>query len=201
MSKTISPVARQQFLDANGVPLAGGKLYTYLAGTTTPQASYSDAAGTPNTNPIILSAGGFATLFLDNVAYKFVLTDSADNPQWTVDNITLIAPAAAGGAVTSDDQTVAFSATPGFVGLGQIEHFDMTLTGNVTSSTLSMAGVPLPALITFTIRQDGVGGRTFVWPGNVLGASVVGGGANQVTTQTFYWDGANARAIGPATYT
>lgn len=200
MSFTISPVARQQFFDANGKPLAGGKLYTYAAGTTTPLASYSDSVGTPNTNPIILDAGGFATIFLQNLAYKYVLTDANDNPQWTVDGITLVAPPAAGGAVTGDDQTVAFSATPAFVGLGQIEVFRMTLTGNVTSSTLSMPGIPAPTIITFKITQDGVGGRTFVWPANLINPTPVLGSPNAITTQLFFWDGSTGYPLGPGVY-
>lgn len=201
MSFTLSPVARQQFLDANGKPLAGGLLTTYAAGTTTPIVTYSDAIGTPNTNPIVLDAGGFATIFLDTVAYKFALTDAAGNPQWTVDNVSLVAAPAAGGAVTSDDQTIAFSATPAFVGAGQIELFRITLTGNVTSSTLSMAGIPTPALISFDITQDGVGGRTFAWPGNVLGGAAVDAAPSKTTTQVFLWDGVNAIALGPGVWT
>ena len=55
--------AGQQFFDNNGVPLTGGKLYSYLAGTTTPQATYTTAAGSiAHSNPIVLdSAGRVAT--------------------------------------------------------------------------------------------------------------------------------------------
>lgn len=201
-SFALSPVARQQFLDANGEPLAAGLLYTYQAGTTTPAETYSDNVGTPNTNPIVLDASGSCTIFLDSsLSYKFSLHDASDNPLWTVDGITLVAPPPAGGAVTSDEETIAFSATPAFVGAGQIQKFAMTLTGNVTSSTLSMAGVPTPAIIMMEITQDGVGGRTFVWPANMLGAAVVDGAANKTTTQIFLWDGTNAIALGPGIYT
>ena len=63
--------------DANGAPLAGGKLYTYAAGTTTPLATYTDQGGlTANTNPVILDANGQANVWLGTTgAYKFVLTD------------------------------------------------------------------------------------------------------------------------------
>lgn len=82
------PAAQVQFVDANGVPLAGGKLYTYAAGTTTPQASYTDSsAGTPNTNPIILDAGGRAQLWIGPNAYKLVLQDANGVQQWTEDNL------------------------------------------------------------------------------------------------------------------
>lgn len=83
------PVLRQRYFDADGNPLAGGKLYTYQAGTTTPQATYTDSTGsTPNANPVVLDANGEATLWVDpELSYKFVLKTSADVTQWTVDNV------------------------------------------------------------------------------------------------------------------
>jgi microcystin-dependent protein len=82
--------------DSNGDPLAGGKLYSYEAGTSTPLATYTDEQlTTPHTNPIILDASGEATIFIeDGVAYKFNLTDADDVQQdnWPVDNIEIISP-------------------------------------------------------------------------------------------------------------
>ena len=86
---TLTPSAKQQFFDANGNPLAGGKLYTYAAGTTTPLATYTDAGGgTPNTNPVILNSRGEANVWLGSSKYKFKLTTSTDVEIWTVDNIS-----------------------------------------------------------------------------------------------------------------
>jgi len=91
---TISPQPKLQFFTANGVPLSGGKLYTYAAGTTTPLVSYTDAGGaTPNANPVILNSRGEASVWLSNANYKFKLTDSTDVEIWTVDNIDGSAPA------------------------------------------------------------------------------------------------------------
>jgi hypothetical protein len=83
------PVIRQRYLDANGNPLAGGKLYSYQAGTTTPQATYTDSGGlTANTNPVVLDANGEANVWVDpSLSYKFVLKNSLDVTQWTVDNV------------------------------------------------------------------------------------------------------------------
>lgn len=80
---------------AAGVPLSGGKLNTYVGGTVnTPLATYptyADAlAGTnANANPIILDANGECTAFGINTLYKFVLTDSVNVTQWTIDNVLL----------------------------------------------------------------------------------------------------------------
>ena len=78
-----------QFFDANGVPLVGGKLYSYAAGTTTPLATYTSSAETTfNPNPIILDSRGEAEVWLGSPMYKFKLTTPADVEIWTVDNIT-----------------------------------------------------------------------------------------------------------------
>ena len=77
-----------QFLDNNGDPLSGGKLYTYEAGTTTPKASYTDeTAGTANANPVILDSAGRATVFVDGT-YKYTLHDANDVLVRETDNVT-----------------------------------------------------------------------------------------------------------------
>jgi hypothetical protein len=84
----LSPPPKLQFFDANGVPLVGGKLYSYAAGTTTPLATYTSASETTfNTNPIILNSRGEAEVWLGSPLYKFKLTTAADVEIWTVDNI------------------------------------------------------------------------------------------------------------------
>ncbi|RPJ33060.1 MAG: hypothetical protein EHM17_00245 [Verrucomicrobiaceae bacterium] len=85
---TLTPTPKQQFLDANGNPLSGGKVYTYAAGTTTPLTTYTDESGTtPNTNPVILDSRGEAGIWLGVASYKLKLTTSTDVEIWTVDNI------------------------------------------------------------------------------------------------------------------
>lgn len=105
----LSPWLTQKFFDANGLPLNGGKLWSYEAGTTTPLATYIDSTGvTPNTNPIILDANGEASIWLGQDAYKFVLMDPDDVELKTWDGVQLIAPGSittskiANGAVTAD---------------------------------------------------------------------------------------------------
>jgi hypothetical protein len=95
MSVTPSPIGgfAAQFFDNNGVILSGGKIYTYAAGTTTPQAVYTSASGaTPHANPIILdSAGrvpGGEIWLTDGLVYKFVIETATAILIGTYDNIT-----------------------------------------------------------------------------------------------------------------
>lgn len=96
MSVTLSPPMFLQFFDPNnsGAPLAGGKLFTYIAGTSTKQATWTDSTQTvQNSNPIILDSNGVANVWLDpTLSYKFILspandTDPPTSPLRTVDNI------------------------------------------------------------------------------------------------------------------
>jgi parallel beta-helix repeat protein len=82
------PQGKQQYFTAGGIPLVGGKVYTYAAGTTTPLATYTTAAaGTPNTNPVILDSRGEASIFFSAANYKIVVKDSLDSTIWTQDNL------------------------------------------------------------------------------------------------------------------
>jgi len=94
-SVILSPPMYLQFTNATGTaPLVGGKLFTYAAGTSTKQATYTDSTGSvANSNPIILDSAGVAVVFLDqSLRYKFVLspandTDPPSSPIRTVDGI------------------------------------------------------------------------------------------------------------------
>lgn len=69
----------KQFFDANGDPLAGGKLYFYQTGTSTLATTYSDSAETTaNANPVILSADGRMPDVFYPGFLKVVLTDADD---------------------------------------------------------------------------------------------------------------------------
>jgi hypothetical protein len=90
----LSPLAGAgwQFFGNNGLPLAGGKLFSYAAGTTTPLATFTSISGaTPHANPIILDSAGRvpSQVWLTAAsAYKFTLKTSADVEIWTKDNIS-----------------------------------------------------------------------------------------------------------------
>jgi hypothetical protein len=75
--------------DGNGDPLRGGKLYSYVAGTSTAKNTYSNKECTvANTNPVTLNSDGEATVYLLG-SYKFNLktSDLAQVPGWPVDDI------------------------------------------------------------------------------------------------------------------
>ena len=117
---TRTPSPWMQFFDANGNPLAGGKLYTYASGTATPHATYTDvSASTPNLNPIILNTRGEAQIWLDSTLYSFTLTDSANVQIWTADAI--------GGSVDTSVYT-AFVAALAATGGSDLIGYSSTMT-------------------------------------------------------------------------
>ena len=92
MSVLLSPIGNAfQFLTVTGLPLNGGYIYTYQAGSSTPLTTYSDVNGLiQNPNPIILGVDGRppTEIWLTNgYSYKFILTDSSNNQIQTYDNL------------------------------------------------------------------------------------------------------------------
>jgi hypothetical protein len=92
MAVNLSPIGNgQQFFDNTGLPLNGGLIYTYQAGSTTPLATYTDINGTiANSNPIVLDSSGRppSEVWLTyGFNYKFVVQTSAFVTLGTYDNI------------------------------------------------------------------------------------------------------------------
>ena len=76
---TLLPMPRAVFYDALGKPLAGGFVYTYVPGGTTPAMTWQDAGeATPNENPIRLDANGSCLLY-GAANYQITVTDSLGN--------------------------------------------------------------------------------------------------------------------------
>jgi microcystin-dependent protein len=153
----VTPTPKTQFIDAAGAPLSGGKLYSYIAGTTTPQATYTDSTGaTPNSNPVILDARGEANVWLGEATYKFKLTDSTDVEIWTVDNIsaptTSLSPVLSGNVTVSTD-----SAGPAL---------KITQTG--TGNALTVQDSADPDSTPFVINASGYVGLGTVAPAEAL---------------------------------
>lgn len=104
MAVNLSPIGNGfQFLTTTGLPLNGGLLYTYQAGSSTPLATYTDVNGTTaNTNPIVLGTDGRPQneMWLTyGYTYKFVLKDSSGSTIQSYDNLYgIIGTAPASGA-------------------------------------------------------------------------------------------------------
>lgn len=155
--------------------LAGGKIYTYEAGTTTPLATYQALNGTANTNPVILDSAGMAQIRqTDGVAYKWVITDADDNELWTRDNITVGQSSSASG----DDYLVhaPYSGTPLAQGWMTGHIFDRAVTfpidfeGALASvktnpDTSYVIGIKLNGAQVGTLTFDTSGAETFATTG------------------------------------
>jgi len=96
----------------------------------------------------------------------------------------------AGNGDSAGQTIVPFSTTPTYaVGKNSFEAQKLTLTANVTSSTLTVAsGNPL---VELSLCQDGTGGRTNVWPINVIGAPQISADPNACTNVSGSYDGSN----------
>lgn len=89
------PNGKQHFVDNNGHPLVGGRVYHYYVGTNTPKDTYQDSGQTiPNTNPIVLDARGEASIYGAGT-YRQVLTTSSGVTIW--DQVILDPSSAVGG--------------------------------------------------------------------------------------------------------
>ncbi len=128
----LSPIGNNaQFI--NGIPANGAKIFTYAAGSSTKQTTYTDEAGTiPQANPIILDSRGEPSQpiwLTEGLSYKFVFTASTDSdppvsPIWDIDDVTGI-----NDASISIDQWVDSGVQPTYVSATQF-----TLPGDQTSA-------------------------------------------------------------------
>ena len=222
---SLSPTPKLQFFGTDGLPLVGGKLYTYAAGTTTPLASYTDHTGvTENTNPVILDSNGEASVWLpETTSYKYVLKTAQDVTLYTVDYVSIplttnsfASPPAIGtgtpnsatfttlnvtGAAifesTADfTEDVTFDAGVNFTGTGAIKL-------NV-GTTAQRPASPVDGDIRYnstTLKYEGYSNSQW----GQLGGGATGGGADQifnlngqtVTTNYTMPTGFNASTVGP----
>jgi hypothetical protein len=148
MAVTLSPVGgvAAQFFDNSGNLLSGGSIYTYFAGTTTPQATYTTSSGLiAQANPIVLDASGKIpsgeVWLLNNARYKFVIKDSVGSTIGTYDNI------AGNGALipinfTGTGSQVAFSISGNVVSVYINGVYQNENTYSVSGSTLTFTQAP-----------------------------------------------------------
>lgn len=162
-----------QYTDANGVPMKGGFLYTYISGTSTPLNTYSDSAlTTPNTNPIVLDAAGYipGAVFLTTGTYKYVLTDSAGG------NIRTSDPNA--GAAATGGTLPVLSGNAGDFGktievTADGSNYQLTTTLNAAYTIASALATTGPVL---TLKDEGAASVATAHPYIQYGESAVVGG-------------------------
>lgn len=121
----------QQFFDNLGEPLAGGLIYAYITGTSTPINTYANADGTVlNTNPLVLDSSGRlqTEIWLQSgTEARFRLTDFASTVLEEWDNIS--------GIITGVDITQADI----IAGLGYVP---VNKAGDTMLGNLILSGAP-----------------------------------------------------------
>ena len=198
----LPPVLNFQYVNNSG-PLAGGMLYSYAAGTTTPQNTYTDQTGsTPNANPVILDSLGSAPVWLDpTLSYKFVLTDSVGNTIFTRDQVVGILTANAvntasiqNGAVTtakiaSGAITNALLQSDTSIDANRPVGSNNIKSGAVTRDKLSSTfGYLPPTYQSFTTTGAGTYNRTYLFSVSTAnataGATYTNNGVTYTVSQT-----------------
>jgi len=125
-SVLLSPVGNgQQFFDNNGVPLSGGLIYTYQAGSTTPLVTYTTNNGTiPNSNPIILDSAGRSANEIwmqTGYTYKFVIQTASGTTLQSLDNLyPILQTSTATGATIPSGLIAIWSGSTGSIPSGWV---------------------------------------------------------------------------------
>lgn len=174
MTVQLAPSPVFQAIGSNGLPLAFGQVFTYIAGTTSPQATWIDSTQTTqNTNPVILNAFGQASIWLaTNLTYKIVVEDSLGNQLYSQDQIAggFLATPITGSIIPATTNTYSLGSLGVswanlFVGPNNAPVFD-TVSGNVgyyKQTSVESAATVIPT--------------SFFWPpGHVFRYGAVGNG-------------------------
>lgn len=162
---TLAPEPRLLVLDSTGNPISGAKLYTFLAGTTTPAPTYNDVSlMVPNSNPMISDGyGRIGPIFLSpGASYKFVLQNPDSSSIWTQDNISSVPGSGqgtdvigtAGEAIAAGD-VVYLSSGSGGKTAGLWYEGDSANTYSSTTPIIGMAPAAISAGSSGTIRLQG----------------------------------------------
>lgn len=168
---TLLPNGQQQFINGNGVPYAGGKVWFYSNFPTCSvlKNTWSDSAGTVlNTNPVTLDSAGRATIF-GSGAYCQVLKDSAGNTVWTkyTSDTSSASNLGWGGTSggTANAQTVSVST---FTGVNGQTFYFMAGATNTGALTLTVNGS------TYAVVKDVATGPSFLTGGEVVVNNIIG---------------------------
>jgi hypothetical protein len=120
MSTLLRYIKGHQFFDSNGNPLALGNLYYYVAGTATPQDTYSNSAGAiTNTNPVVLDGSGRLQVDVylrSNANYKEVLMASSSVNNVNLSETALPTPSDSSGSPGGSNGQLQFNNAGAFGG-------------------------------------------------------------------------------------
>jgi len=156
-------LAKPQYLDGDGDPYSGGKLYFYEAGTSTPLAVYKTASGTAHSSPIVLDSEGRIPdsdgIFLGTGdSYKVVLHDSSDVEVFSVDN--LVTYGGDGTITYAMIQDLSANVLLGSIAGGTVEEISLTAAGRALLDDASAAAQLITLGLTATAAElnwnDGV---------------------------------------------
>lgn len=142
-----------QFFKEDGTPADGYLVYTYVAGTTTKQETWTDASGlTPNTNPIVLDSQGRCSIWVD-----------PETPQ-------AISPSAPGGGIFTSIQNL----TP-----LQMLYWDVTPIPLVAAPPAGFSIIPMYAVAFYSfgsVQWQATGNIQFSVGDASLGSPLIYGG-------------------------
>src|SRR5882672_10587674 len=178
---TYAPWYLEQLLDDNAHPLTGGTIETFVAGTSTHAAVFSDVnLTTAYSNPLTLNSAGRlpsnGSMFLTpGVSYKFLVKNSAGTTIATPDNISAIPGSSAGVDVTGTfgeaitaGQAVYLSDGSGSKTAGLWYKADSANPYSSTTPEVGIAPNAASSLASGTIRIDGaVAGLTSLTVGAI----------------------------------
>lgn len=210
----LTPSPKQQIFGSDGLPLVGGKIYTYAAGTSTPIATYTDYyATTANTNPIILDSFGQANIWLINTtSYKFIVKTAAEVTLYTVDNISipldsgsLASPPPIGNITPNTGAFTTLSATGTVTFSGQVNFTGTGAAKSNVGTTPQRPATPVAGMFRYNTTLGTFEGYGTDW--GPLGGGASGGGGNSVfyendqtvTIEYSITAGKNAMSTGPIT--
>lgn len=165
---TVTPTPFQTAFSNTGAIINAACVWTYAAGTTTAATTYSDNAGTANSNPIIAdSAGRFTAYLVTGQSYKFIYESACTPPAHgttlrTADNIssvpgssaTVDVPATAGETITAG-QAVYLSDGSGSKVAGLWYKADSSNTYSSTTPQVGIAPASITSGVTSSVRLYG----------------------------------------------
>lgn len=192
MTVKLSPIGNGfQFFTTTGIPLSGGLLYTYDAGTTTPRSTYTTSAGNvAHANPIVLGTDGRPATEIwltEGYEYKFVLKDSDGVTIQTYDNLYGI-PSTSGSSSSIPSGVISLW----YGSIGLIPSGWVLCDGNNATPDLRDRFI-VGAGTSYTVNQTG-GSSTAVLPEHTHTASVTLNDSDPGHSHTFYGGSASTSA-------